>query len=181
MIPSYYFIEDSDEYSKSDNNELYQYNDYEYFITPSSTNIMKLCYNNSITVDKILNLKHEIGEVDATKTTALMYYCEHNGENPEIINALSDEIGMQDMEGYTALMNLMLKGHKTINIDCINVLQNEIGLRNDYCESALDLFCANHYKNLDRGLANQIIYTLKSEYSPTHYYNGVDIKGLLIK
>ena len=173
MIPNNYMYENSCS-SDDAQNELYN----EMF-GKNKTELMELCRRDEISVDKINTLRDDIGKSDSFKTTALMYYCGYSGKSDEIINALSSEIGMQDTEGYTALMGLMNEEHNHINIDCVNALSNEIGMKNVFNESALDLFCSNIYKKIDRDLANQIVYILRSEYRPNRYYNGVDIESII--
>lgn len=168
-----YYIEDSDnskEFISYMYNELYG---------SHKSRLMTLCCTANITIEKINEFKDDIGKIDKFNTTALMYYCLYDGKSTEIIDALSSEIGMQDTEGYTALMGFMTGEHKTINIDCVLALRNEIGMKNQYNEYALDMFCANVYKDLDKDIANQIIYILRDEYTPNRYYNGVDIESII--
>lgn len=172
MISNDYMYEDS--CSSDDVHELYN----EMF-GKNKTKLMDLCCRDEISINRINTLHDDVGKSDAFKTTALMYYCLYSGESVDIINGLSDEISMQDIEGYTALMNLMNEEHDHINIDCVNALSNEIGMKNVFNESALDLFCNNIYKKIDRDLANQIVYILRSEYRPNRYYNGVDIESII--
>lgn len=148
-------------------------------LSHDSTKLMKLCYKGIITIEKLLELKHEIGIVDSNETTALMFYCMRDGKDPNIINLLSEEIGKQDFLGYTALMYLMFADHEIINPECVYILRNEIGLRSNYCETSLRLFCENHYNKLNKDLANQIVTMLCDEYTIYDCYNNIDIKSII--
>lgn len=172
-----YYMEDSDdneEFIHSMYNEMYN----EMFGSHKSR-LMRLCCAGEVTLESINKLKDDIGKTDDFKTTALMFYCLYDGKSSEIIDALSNEIGMQDTEGYTALMDFMTGEHNTINIDCILALRDEIGMKNQYNEYALDMFCANVYKDIDKDIANQIINILRDEYKPNRYYNGVDVESII--
>lgn len=168
-----YFIDEPDNSKRfidSMYNELYGNN---------KTSLITACCTRGVTLETINEYKDEIGKTDSFNTTALIYYCLYDGSSSEIINALSSEIGMQDTEGYTALMGLMTDEHETIDIDCVLALRNEIGMKNHCNEYALDMFCTNIYRKLNKDLANQIVNILRDEYVPNRYYNGVDIESII--